>query len=195
MNDLLWVLATPRLAFRRLLVTQPIGLALFVLVVGQLSSSFARFLATTGTGAPWAIMDAMFNGLLTLCCVFIGTAFFHLFATMLGGSGNPGQLFWGLMVSTAPWVLATPLAIVILAASTKVAGIYHLLLFVGTLTLAVWSVGLKAHVISSLYKLSGSGGLFVFFVGYGTAIILAGAAMFAFGMSGMVWMMALAATS
>lgn len=195
MENLLWLLATPRVALRRLLITQPIGLGLFVLVAAQLSSSFARFLASTGSGAVYAIMDAMFTGTLTLVCVFIGTAFFHLFATMLGGRGNPGQLFWGLLVSSAPWLLATPLAIIILAASANVPEVYHLLLFVGTLALWAWSVGLKAHVIASLYNLSGSGGLFVFFVGYGTALILACATMFCFGMSSLVWMAALVATN
>lgn len=195
MHDLLWVLATPRTAFRRLLVTQPIGLALFVLVLGQLSTSFARFLAVSGSRAPLAVLDAIFNGGLTLACIFIGTAFFHLFATMLGGRGNPGQLFWGLMVSSAPWLLATPAAISLLYLQSQVPELYHLTLCVAVIVLAAWSVGLKAHVISTLYNLSGSGGLFVFFVGLGSALLLAGATMFCSGMASMIWITALAGTS
>lgn len=195
MHDLLWVLATPRTALRRLLVTQPIGLALFVLVLGQLSTSFARFLAVSGSRAPLAVLDAVFNGGLTLTCIFIGTAFFHLFATMLGGRGNPGQLFWGLMVSSAPWLLATPAAISLLYLQVQVPELYHLTLFVAVIVLAAWSVGLKAYVISTLYNLSGSGGLFVFFVGLGSALLLAGAATFCSGMASMIWIMALGGTN
>lgn len=195
MHDLLWVLATPRSALRRLLITQPIGLGLFVLVVGQLSTSFARFLALSGSRAPLAVLDALFNGGLTLTCIFVGTAFFHLYATMLGGRGNPGQLFWGLMVSSAPWLLATPLAVSLLYLQVQVPEVYHLAVFVGVILLAAWSVGLKAYVISTLYNLSGSGGLFVFFVGLGSALMLTGAAAFCGGMAGAVWISALAGTS
>ena len=195
MHNVLWLLATPRVALRRLLMTQPIGLGLFVLVAGQLSCSFAKFLATNGSGAALSILDAVFNGGLALACIFIGTAFFHLYATMLGGRGNPGQLFWGLMVSAAPWLLATPLTIALLALNTRVPEVFHLALFVGVITLAAWSVGLKAYVISSLYNLSGSGGLFVFFVGIGSALVLASAAVFCSGMAGAVWMAAMASAS
>jgi hypothetical protein len=196
MRNLFYLISDPR-SLRRLLISEPIALGLFVLIAAQVSMSIARFLAISGHGAVWAFLDVVFMTMLTLVCIFLGTAFFHLFATLLGGRGHPGQLFWGLMVSAAPWLLATPGVLVAMGLGAMYPDLYPLFVCAGTCTLAGWSIGLKAYVISTVYGLSGSGGLFVMFVGFGTALILAAVAAFSLGMSGLftfAWMAGSAAS-
>lgn len=192
MRNLIWMLCDPR-ALSRLVIQQPIGLALFVLAAAQASTSIARLLATTGHGATFAMLDTILSGTLSLVAVFVGTAFFHLFATLMGGRGSPAQLFWGLMVGNAPWMLATPGVLLALGLGSRMPEAYPMLLLAGATALCMWAIGLKSYVIARLYGLSGAGGLFVLFVGYGTVLILAGISAFCLWMSGVGWIVFLAA--
>jgi hypothetical protein len=186
-DSLLMVLAAPRAALSRLAATQPVGLAVFVLVFSQTSASIATHLALKGTGSGAAILDAFFMGILTLVCAVLGAAFFHMYATLYGGRGEPAQLFWALIVGDAPWLLATPGLLIVLAAGERSPRWYLPLLFVLMVGLAIWVIGVKAFWIALLYGISGGRALFVFFVGYGTVVALALATAFAAPMAWFNW--------
>ena len=186
-ENLLLLLTAPRLAVRRLMPGQPVGLALFVLFFAQISASAAYHLAMRGSGSLAAIAHIMLMGLVTLIGVFAGTAALHLFATLFGGRGDPGQLLFALMTGDAPWLLAAPAMLAALGVSIWHPGYYLPLLFVIMVGLSVWSVGLKTYSVAALYGLSGGRALFVFFGGYGSVVLLSLAAMMTVPVAWLVW--------
>jgi len=191
-SGLLRILAFPRTGIELTLLRQPVALGLFILVVGQISRSVATHLAFQGAGSISPVFDSFFACILAFAGVFIGTAFLHMFATILGGRGEIGGLFWGLMVGDAPWVIATPLVLIALGASDGSKYAYVLALFLIKMGLTVWAIGLKSCALAKVYRLSGSRALFAFFVGYGLAIVLFGLLAFFAPLSVLNWLAFLA---
>jgi hypothetical protein len=173
MSDItLQLLASPGRGLSRALERQPVGLGLFILVAAQASASIALVLASQGPGTVVPFLDVPVSCCKTVLVLCVVTAFVHLFATLLGGRGDPAELFWTLVVGDAPWLFATPAVLVAIGLDAGVPGSLGLWLFLAGTVLVVWSVGLKSYGVAFVYGVSGARALFCFFVAYGAILTL-----------------------
>jgi hypothetical protein len=171
-ENLLAVLFDPRTNLRALSRRTPIGLALFVLIVGQLSASVAIHLAMAGPPGMLPFVDWYIRTVLNVALAVGGCAFLHMFASLMGGSASPDQLFWTLVVGDAPWLFATPLLVIATAL-----GQWKAVLFVPVVAsifafLTAWSIGIKAAVMAEIYGMSGGRSLFAYLAGYGAVLVV-----------------------
>ncbi|MBI4864382.1 MAG: hypothetical protein HY815_29610 [Candidatus Riflebacteria bacterium] len=168
------VLTRPGYTIRWLARAQPVGTVLVVFFTARLSVSVASYLWTQGPGTLMPIFDTVLMSTFWLAVYMILTAFLHLFATMFGGRGDPGALFWGLMLSEAPGMLATPGVMLALGFKLVIPELATLFGFFVFLGIFVWSVALKVFAVSNLYGISGGRALFAYFVAHGVQLVLAG---------------------
>ena len=143
------ILFNPRETLTRLAQGPSYAQAALIFAVATGVSGISSALATTG-GAPFQVSPA---GLVLLTLVFgavgwfLGAGFFSLFASLLGGEGQPRRLFALMGYSQAPSIFLAPVA---LLGRTPLSGLEPIL----SLGVSIWVAGLYGISIKRAFNLS-----------------------------------------
>jgi hypothetical protein len=148
-----WLLITsPERGLSEIASRREKSIALFVLLVATASITVSSALASSSF-APSHIstlpFDFVANLTLFLLWLFVASAFLHLCASLLGGSGDVKGLSLGLSASLFPFCFATPCSLISM-------GLGHPAL-IGTLSLiglACWIFWLQVILVKKVYNIS-----------------------------------------
>lgn len=151
-TSLTGILIKPESAFRRLLLRQPIGLALISLVLTLVSGFASQWASQAGifSANPGAFFGSLpLKLIIFFCLLFLLSALWHMTADILGGAGRGFTLLLLVVVAMVPfWLIGISAFIFLVAMSLP---IVHTVV---SWVLVTWSFILVTTAVKSLYRFS-----------------------------------------